>query len=115
MIYCHHISSQIRPQLLTDSRWTGRGGCLYPNGVIHHSPGSRLEGAHPGSNRSLATNPEGVLHADNVYNPFRVDFASMDVSQGALSPVATLGCGVQPLRGTWAHDLSNEIAREVAS
>ena len=35
---------------------------LNPEGVIHHSPGSRPNGAHPGSTRPPRTNPEGVPH-----------------------------------------------------
>ena len=41
---------------------TPRRDDLCPEGVTHHSPGSRSQGAHPGASRPRRTNPEGVPH-----------------------------------------------------
>ena len=40
-----------------------------------------------------------LLAPANVFNPFRVGEISMFITRGALTVFATLGFGVQPLRG----------------
>ncbi len=45
---------------------------LYPEGVSHHSPGSRRRSA-PWETWTRELNPEGVVHPrDPAWNPFRV-------------------------------------------
>ena len=62
---------------------------LYPEGVALHSPGSRSAPWESVPPRS--STPKGL------YNPFGVEVCG--VGPGPRVRCATLGCGVQPLRG----------------
>ncbi len=73
---------------------------LYPEGVVHHSPGSRPQGAHPGKSWLDDSNPEGVvqlLGSDSTLSRFdQCTTPSGLVEAGPLIP----GCAT--LSQPWA-------------
>ena len=77
-----------------NNRW--QMSFLYPEGVADHSPGSRSAPLGPGGRGRVYPERVGAGSAGALYNPFRVDPTP---STGARVRSATLGCGLQPLRG----------------